>query len=91
MRKILFFLDIFRKKFSWSNPRDLLKRTRVKLLLASNSPSTNEKKKEIKKVPYASTVGSLMYLMIYTRPNVVVGASLVNCYMANSEKNLWGW
>ncbi|KAJ8767749.1 hypothetical protein K2173_020689 [Erythroxylum novogranatense] len=33
-------------------------------------PSTNEEKEEMSRVPYASAVGSLMYVMVCTRPDI---------------------
>ena len=41
-------------------------------------PSTDEKKKEIEKVPYASTVGNLMYAMVYMRLNIAHPANIVS-------------
>lgn len=46
--------------------------------LSTSDSSTNEEKKQMKMVPYASTMGSLMYIMICIRPNIAFGASLVN-------------
>ena len=33
-------------------------------------PTTNKEKKEMTIVPYSSTVRSLMYAMVYTRPDI---------------------
>ena len=38
------------------------------------------------RVPYSSTVGSLMYAMIYTRPDIAYVVSMVSHYMANLGK-----
>ena len=41
----------------------------VKLCL-NDCPKSDVEKDETKKVPYSSTVGSLMYAMICTRPDI---------------------
>ena len=37
-------------------------------------------------VPYASVVGSLMYAIVCTRPNLAQAISIVSRYMGNPEK-----
>nr|GEY85659.1 retrovirus-related Pol polyprotein from transposon TNT 1-94 [Tanacetum cinerariifolium] len=41
------------------------------------------------KVPYANAVGSLMYLMVCTRPDIEYAVSIVSRYLANPGKNHW--
>ncbi|GJX45582.1 retrotransposon protein, putative, ty1-copia subclass [Tanacetum coccineum] len=41
------------------------------------------------KVPYANAVGSLMYLMVCTRPDIAYEVSVVSRYLANTGKNHW--
>nr|GEY00211.1 retrovirus-related Pol polyprotein from transposon TNT 1-94 [Tanacetum cinerariifolium] len=41
------------------------------------------------KVPYANVVGSLMYLMVCTRPDISYAVSIVSRYLANLGKNYW--
>ncbi|GJV76738.1 retrotransposon protein, putative, ty1-copia subclass [Tanacetum coccineum] len=40
-------------------------------------------------VPYANAVGSLMYLMVCTRPDIAYAVSVVSTYLANPGKNHW--
>ena len=40
-------------------------------------------------VPYASVVGSLMYDMVCTRPNLAQAISLVSKYMGRLRKEHW--
>uniref|UniRef100_A0A0V0GYW8 Putative ovule protein n=1 Tax=Solanum chacoense TaxID=4108 RepID=A0A0V0GYW8_SOLCH len=40
------------------------------------------------KVPYASAVGSIMYAMVCTCPNVAQSVSVVSRYMENQEKGI---
>ncbi|XP_052181870.1 secreted RxLR effector protein 161-like [Diospyros lotus] len=43
----------------------------------------------MKKVPYSNAVGSLMYAMISTRPDIAYGVSLVSRFMCNPSKEHW--
>ncbi|GJW13180.1 retrotransposon protein, putative, ty1-copia subclass [Tanacetum coccineum] len=45
--------------------------------------------KKMSKVPYANAVGSLMYLMVCTRPGITYAVSVVSRYLANPGKNHW--
>ena len=47
------------------------------------SPKTSEKMVEMAKVPYASTIGSLMYAMLCTRPNITYTVSMTNRFQSN--------
>lgn len=58
-------------------------------LSASNSPQTDEEKQGMSNVPYASAVGSLMYLMVCTRPDIAYCVSIVSRYLANPGKEHW--
>ena len=40
-------------------------------------------------VPYASTIGSLMYAMVCTRPDIAHAVGVVSKYMANHGKEHW--
>ena len=40
-------------------------------------------------IPYANIVGSLMYVMVCTRPDITYAESLVSRYMANPRKAHW--
>ena len=51
--------------------------------------STDENFKYMLRVPYSSVVGSLMYAMVCSRPNLSDAMSLVSRYMANSGKEHW--
>ena len=41
------------------------------------------------KIPYTSMVNSLMYAMVYTRPNIGFATRIVNGFMSNPNKELW--
>ena len=58
-------------------------------LTSSQSPSTDEEEKFMAKVPYASVVGSVMYFMVCTRPDLAHAVSLVGRFMGNTGKTHW--
>ena len=58
--------------------------------LSSKQYPTSEKDKEdMKKVPYASAVGSLMYAMICTRPDIAHAVGVVSRFLSNPSKEHW--
>ena len=46
-------------------------------------------KVEMDKIPYASTVGSLMYDMIATSLHIASAVGVISTYMANLDKKHW--
>ena len=52
-------------------------------------PKTQEEMEYMSKFPYASTVGSLMYAMVYIRPNIAHAVGVVSRYMNNPGKEHW--
>jgi hypothetical protein len=58
-------------------------------LSSALSPSTQADFTYMERVPYSSAVGSLMYAMICTRPDLSYAVSMVSRYMANPGKEHW--
>lgn len=52
-------------------------------------PSTDEEKLSVKNIPYSLVVGSLMYVMIYTRPYIAHVVGMVSRYLSNPGKDRW--
>ena len=52
-------------------------------------PSTVEEKDYMSCVPYANTVGCLMYEMVCTRPTISHVVGIVSKYMENLGKEHW--
>jgi hypothetical protein len=58
-------------------------------LSALQCASTDEDVEYMSRVPYSSAVGSLMYVMVCSRPDLSHAMSLVSRYMANPGKEHW--
>ena len=54
--------------------------TKLSIDYYPKSPSEMEDRS---RVPYASAVGSLMYVMVYTRPNITQVVEVLSQFMAN--------
>ena len=52
-------------------------------------PKTDKEKERMSNVPYASAVGSLMYAMLCTRPDICFAVGLVSCYQSNLGPTHW--
>uniref|UniRef100_A0A2N9ECI6 Reverse transcriptase Ty1/copia-type domain-containing protein n=1 Tax=Fagus sylvatica TaxID=28930 RepID=A0A2N9ECI6_FAGSY len=58
-------------------------------LTKDQSPKTEQEQAYMSKVPYASAIGSLMYAMVCTRPNIAHAVGVVSSYMSNPGKQHW--
>ena len=58
-------------------------------LSKEQSPKTVEERDHMALVPYASAVGSLMYAMVCTRPDIAHAVGVVSRYMVNPGKEHW--
>ena len=58
-------------------------------LSASLSPSTDEEREYMSRVPYSNAVGSLMYAMVCTRPDISQAVGVVSRYMHDPGKGHW--
>jgi hypothetical protein len=58
-------------------------------LTKDQSPKTEQEQAYMSKVPYASAIGSLMYAMVCTRPDIAHAVGVVSRYMSNPGKQHW--
>jgi len=58
-------------------------------LSSKQCPQSPDEEEEMSQVPYASVVGSLMYVMVCTRPDLAYAVSTVSQFMSNSGKQYW--
>jgi len=58
-------------------------------LSAEQCPKTQEEEEDMSCVPYASVVGSLMYAMVCTRPNIAHAVGILSMFMSKPGKEHW--
>ena len=58
-------------------------------LSKTQCPTTAEDREKMKDVPYASAIGSIMYAMLCTRPDVCLAISLAGRYQSNLGVDHW--
>ena len=58
-------------------------------LFAEQCPKTQEEEEDMFHVPYASAVSSLMYAMVYTRPNIAHAVGVLSKFMSKLGKEHW--
>jgi len=58
-------------------------------LSSSICPSSEAERMKMSRVPYASALGSLMYAMICTRPDIARAVAVVSRFMADLGKERW--
>jgi hypothetical protein len=58
-------------------------------LSTDQCPRTQQQEEDMACVPYDSVVGSLMYAMICTRPNITHAVGVLSRYMSKPGKENW--
>lgn len=58
-------------------------------LSKEQSPENDEERIEMLKIPYSNAVGSLMYSMTCTRPDLAFAMSVISQYMSDPGKSHW--
>ena len=58
-------------------------------LSKTQCPTTAEDRENMKDVPYASAIGSIMYAMLCNRPDVCLDISLAGRYQSNPGVDHW--
>ena len=58
-------------------------------LSSKQSPTSQKEEEEMATVPYASAVGSLMYAMVCTRPDITHAVGVVSRFLSNLGKEHW--
>ena len=58
-------------------------------LSAEQSRKAREEEEDMSRVPYASVVGSLMYAMVCTRPDIAHAVGVLSRYMSKPRKEHW--
>ena len=63
--------------------------TKGTVLSKSQAPSEDHEKKRMEAIPYASAIGSIMYAMVCTRPDVSYALSMTSRYQQNPGITHW--
>jgi len=58
-------------------------------LSTEQCPKTQEEEEDMSRVPYASAVGSLMYVMVCTRPDIAHAVGVLSRFMSKPGKEHW--
>ncbi|KAL2248445.1 UNVERIFIED_CONTAM: Retrovirus-related Pol polyprotein from transposon TNT 1-94 [Sesamum indicum] len=75
------------RKFSMENSKPASVPLAAHFQLSKDqSPKTEFEKAKMEKVPYSNVIGSIMYLMVCTRPDIAYAISCLSRYMSNPAK-----
>ena len=84
------YLDKILKRFRMDqSKKGFLPMLQGMRLSSAQSPTTAKDKEEMSVIPYASAIGTIMYAMLCTRPDVNLAVSLVARYQSNPGKEHW--
>ncbi|KAA0051463.1 gag/pol protein [Cucumis melo var. makuwa] len=84
------YIDKIVVKYSMQNSkRDLLPFRHGVTLSKEQCPKTPQKVEEMRYIPYASVVGSLMYAMLRTTPDICYAVGIVSRYHSNPGLAHW--
>ena len=84
------YIDKVLKRFSMQDSkRGYLPMSHGITLSKSQCPNTKDEQERMSKIPYASTIGSIMYVMLCTRPDVSYALSITSRYQSNPGESHW--
>ena len=84
------YIDTILKRFNMKNfKKDYLLIGYGITLTKKDSPTIPQEREHMSGIPYASVVGSIMYVITCTRSNIVYSLDVVSRYQSNPDKNHW--
>ena len=84
------YIDKVLNRFSMQDSkRGFLPMSHSVQLSKTQCPSTTDERSIMSRVPYASAIGSIMYAMLCTRPDVSYALSVTSRYQANPGQEHW--
>ncbi|KAK8597313.1 hypothetical protein V6N13_001936 [Hibiscus sabdariffa] len=84
------YIDKVLKRFSMEESKRGFLPMRHDISLSKEMcPSTPQERERMSQIPYASAIGSIMYAMICTRPDLSYALSMTSRYQANPGKGHW--
>ena len=84
------YIDTIVKRFKMENSkRGFIPMRHGVQISKEHSPKTPEDRALMEKISYASAIGSIMYVMLCTRPNVAFALSVTSRFQANPGESHW--
>ena len=84
------YIDKVLARFLMQDSKKGLLPTRHGIILSKKQyPKTPQEEEDMRRILYASVVGSLMYAMLCTRPNICYAVGIVSRYQSNPEMGHW--
>ena len=84
------YIERVLKRFHMDNAKPVATPLALQTRLSKEDcPKTKEDKEFMSLVPYSNVVGSIMYAIVCTRPDVAQAVSVVSRYMVNPQKSHW--
>ncbi|WVZ75888.1 hypothetical protein U9M48_023908 [Paspalum notatum var. saurae] len=84
------YIDKVLKRFNMhDSKKDFLPMSPGTILSKTRCPSTTDEQKRMSEIPYASAIGSIMYAMICTRPDVSFALSVTSRYQSCPGEGHW--
>ncbi|KAK8547473.1 hypothetical protein V6N12_031610 [Hibiscus sabdariffa] len=84
------YIDKVLKRFNMeASKKGFLPMTHGISLSKEMCPSTSQERERMSQIPYASTIESIMYAMICTRPDLSYALSMTSRYQANPGEGHW--
>ena len=84
------YIDKVLARFSMPNSKKGLLPARHGIALSKEQcPKTPQEEEDMRRVPYASAVGSLMYAKLCTRPDICYAVGIVSRYQSNPGLDHW--
>ena len=84
------YIDKILARFSMENSKKGTLPLRHGIHLSKEqSPKTLEQKERMSRIPFASAVGSLMYVMLCTRPDICYTVGIVSRYQSDPGEEYW--
>src|SRR3954468_17215829 len=84
------YIEKILKRFGMDNSkRCLLPVIKGIKLSMTQCPATAKEREEMSSKPYASAIGSIMYSMLCTRPDLALAISMTNRYKSNPGMIHW--
>ena len=84
------YIDKVLARFSMQDSKKGLLPTQHGIILSKEQcPKTPQEEEDMRRIPYASVVGSLMYAMLCTMPDICYAVGIVSRYQSNPGMGHW--